>query len=295
MDWSNDQQIPNVGISGSPALAFCNQRLVCVHEGERNSGSLWYTHFDGDEWSDDTPISDLGTTGGPGLAVFKGRLYCAHQGYGENGELWWTTFDGNVWSADRQIPNAAISGSPALIGFFDQAGNGTLWCVYQGRGPTNLMEYAVTSDGITWSQDQEIPTAVAGSGPGVAAFKGKLYVAYQEGGEEGVGNGELWWVTFDGNGWSKQQQVPNVGISGSPALAEYQGGLLCVHEGERNSGTLWYTITYDGITWSPDQEIPNLGTSGGPGLSPYLDGKLYCAHQGYGDSGELWLTAAESL
>jgi hypothetical protein len=292
MDWSNDQQIPNVGISGSPALVFYNQQLVCVHEGEGNSGYLWYTTFDGREWSPDAMIPNLRTSGGPGLAVFKGMLYCAHQGYGDNGELWWTTFDGKVWSDDRQVPNVGISASPALLEFVDQAGNPALWCVYEGYGDSIFLEYTVTTDGVTWSEaHQGIPTAVTGGGPGLAAFKGKLYVAYQGSGDEGGGNGELWWTTFDGNEWSDEQQVPNVGISGSPTLAEYRGGLVCVHEGEGGSGSLWY-ITYDGITWSQDQEIPNLGTSGGPSLAPYYDGTLYCAHQGYGDNGELWWTAA---
>jgi hypothetical protein len=125
-------------------------------------------------------------------------------------------------------------------------------------------------------------------------YNGKLYCIH-----EGRGySGYLWYTTFDGTSWSQDQQLTtsgngNVGTSGSPALAVYNGKLYCIHEGRGHSGYLWYT-TFDGTTWTADQQLTtsgngNVGTSGPPALVAYQD-KLLCIHEGRANAGYLWYT-----
>jgi len=151
MSWSNDLNL-GLGISGSPAVAAYDGRLVFVHEGYGNEGKLWYVTWDGDGWSSDVN-TQFGTSGGPGLAVFDGKLYCAHQGYEGRGELWYTIFDGNDWNGDHHIGGISISGSPALAAY-----NSEFFCVYENKNDPGSLWYIVTSDGAQWSEPKEIPS-----------------------------------------------------------------------------------------------------------------------------------------
>ncbi|MBD2413938.1 hypothetical protein FACHB389_19505 [Nostoc calcicola FACHB-389] len=82
------------------------------------------------------------------------------------------------------------------------------------------------------------------------------------------------------------EQLP-IGISGSPAVAVFDGKLYCVHEGQKFDGWLW-VCTFDGKNWSEDTKLPNHGTTGPPALAEY-NGKLYCIHQGQKVDGWLWV------
>ena len=247
--WSSDQLIKNddhaYGISGSPALAVFNDKLYCIRQGRGNSGWIWCATFDGNAWSDDQllPNNDhaYGISGSPALAVFNDKLYCVHQGRSDSGWLWCATFDGNSWSADQLIPHSnnayGLSASPALAVY-----NGKLYCARQGRDDSGWV-WCSTFDGNSWSDDKLIPTPGNAYGvsdsPALASFQNKLYCARQ-----GRGNsGWIWCATFDGQSWTNDRLIPSsnnaYGISGSPALVEFNGQLYCFHQGRGNDGWLW--------------------------------------------------------
>ena len=108
-----DLLIPDIGMSGSPALAVFNDRLYCLHQGFGANGQLWCSIGTGSTWLLDQRVPNVGMSESPALAVFNNRLYCLHQGFGANGQLWYTSFDGNNWATDQQVPNVGMSQGPA--------------------------------------------------------------------------------------------------------------------------------------------------------------------------------------
>ncbi|MFP2925679.1 trypsin-like peptidase domain-containing protein [Pyxidicoccus sp. 3LG] len=113
---------------------------------------------------------------------------------------------------------------------------------------------------------------------------------------EGHGDsGWVWYASFDGATWSKDQLIPNAsgayGTSGPPSVVAYREKLYCIREGRDDSGWVW-CATFDGTTWSPgDQLIPSAsgayGTTGSPAAAVFR-GKLYCVREGRDDSGWVW-------
>jgi len=226
-----------------------------------------------------------------------------------------TTPLGIRWSKDQPLMTGArkdgkvgTTKTPALAMFTN-----VLYCVHEGFGQDGLLWYTTTSDGTTWSQDQQIKTGPKKNGdvgisktgaPALISFKGTLYCIHEglKPDDQNDLDGYLWYTTFDGTTWSEDKQLKtghkgdgNVGTSGSPALIVFQDTLYCIHEGHGQNGYLWYT-TFDGTTWSQDQQIKTggrkdgtVGTSGAPGLAIFQD-TLYCLHEGYKQNGYLWYT-----
>lgn len=283
-------------------------------------------------WSKDQQLrtdggGDVGTTGPGALIEYNGLLWCIHpgkRGTGQEPYLCYTVFDGNKWSKDQQLKtesggDVGTYGSPILAVF-----DGKLWCVH--RGADNLrrdFEYLwyTVFDGSKWSEDKPLDhwldKGVGTSAPaGLTAFNNRLYCVHT-GGQNNSGDAAyLWYTVSNGNSWSKDEQLKTggdgvVGTYGSPALAEYDGKLFCIHRGgdniSRHSEYLWYTVL-DGNTWSKDEQ---LKTDGGgvigatspaedwgadrfaPAALATFDGKLWCIHQGGGrddDKDYLWYT-----
>ena len=136
----------------------------------------------------------------------------------------------------------------------------------------------------------EVPKLSAS--PALVVYDDKLYCFH-----EGAGRGEgwLWYTYFNGTEWAQDTKTTH-GITGTPAVAEYQGKLHIVHEGQSNSNRLWH-ITFDGTTWSKDTRLGfGSGSEGrakhefpAAALAVYKD-RLYCVHEGEHGDGWLWYT-----
>ena len=85
-----------------------------------------------------------------------------------------------------------------------------------------------------------------------------LYVFHQ--GQDN--DGQLWWSVFDGNNWSGERQVPNLGLSESPGAVDWKGGITVFHQAA-SSNLLMYTFSPDGKQWGGDTSV-NVGMSGSP-------------------------------
>jgi hypothetical protein len=256
--WSPDSQVAPggnpVGLSGSPALAVYKDRLYCVHGGRSDSGWLWVTSFDGTSWSPDTQVAPggnpVGLSDSPALAVYQDRLYCVHGGRNDSGWLWVTSFDGTSWSPDTQVVASGnpvgLSASPALAVY-----DGLIYCVHGGRGDSGWT-WCTTFDGTNWSEDHLIPDASNAYGlsdsPALAVFDNRLFCVRGGRGDSGW----LWCGTFDGTNWSADARVTPggnpVGLSNSPAVAEFGGRLYCLHGGRGDSGWTWCTSLPFGST-----------------------------------------------
>lgn len=79
--------------------------------------------------------------------------------------------------------------------------------------------------------------------------------------------------------WSPDVPFPSGTMSGTPALAEYQGQLYCVVSGFAGSGSLWWSTLKDGA-WRAFAQIPGAITSDSPTLTAQSGsgGKLWCAY-----------------
>ncbi|WP_327587498.1 hypothetical protein OHA25_11180 [Nonomuraea sp. NBC_00507] len=143
--------------------------------------------------------------------------------------------------------------------------------------------WAVYEPGEGWSDDQRFVDHFTASGPAVAEFKDRLYVAHR--GNDG--DSALWWTAYDAEqGWSEDQRFPKHFSASAPALAAYDGQLYCVHRGGGDDN-LWWT-RWDGSKWSQDVKLPKHFSASAPALAAY-DGQLYCVHRG-GDDDNLWWT-----
>ncbi|MGN9847174.1 hypothetical protein ACTMTI_54745 [Nonomuraea sp. H19] len=143
------------------------------------------------------------------------------------------------------------------------------------------LRWTVHEPGEGWSEDQRF--VFSGSGPAVAEYKDRLYLAHR-GDADDAG---LWWTVYDvEEGWSAGQRFPGHVSDAGPALAAYDGQLYCVHRGSGDDSLFW--TRWDGADWTPDAKLPGHVSASSPALAAY-DGQLYCVHRGSGDD-NLWWT-----
>jgi hypothetical protein len=65
---------------------------------------------------------------------------------------------------------------------------------WRGVDNDELLYWAVTFDGKSWSPQQVLSDRSSFSAPALAVFKDKLFMAWR-----GDGDDNLWWATYDGN------------------------------------------------------------------------------------------------
>src|SRR5271165_1437317 len=161
-------------------------------------------------------------------------LLVFHQGFYQNHDLWYSYFDGTNWSQDYNLVNVGIAESASAVVFpgggisvFHQGGyppdgvySGQLWYCY--------------FDGTNWGPDTQVPNLFAPPAPLMSgspsavllpAPAGAVSVFYQGQGDDG----QLWYSYWDGTNWVQTVQVPNVGISESPAAVLWANGIIVFH------------------------------------------------------------------
>ena len=99
----------------------------------------------------------------------------------------------------------------------------------------------------------------------------------------------IWWASFDGRTWGRQQQVPSVaGASAAVALAAFKGKLYAAWKGKGADPRIWWNA-FDGRAWGHEQPVAGVGTSVGPAVTVF-NGKLYMAWKGQGTDPRIWWT-----
>jgi len=279
--------------------------IKVFHQGMGNNGQLWFSSFDGTSWgSGDKLVAGL-FTDSPAPVVYRGKLFVYHQGSGRSGQLW--VWDG---SQDRLIPNVGISASPSAVEY-----NGRLFVFHQGLGNSGDLWYSTSTDGVNFSQDEQVPKVGIGNGtsnqpdalptsPSAVVYRNFLYVFHQGLRAGGGNSGELWYSLWDGTKWFPDEKVGGVGMSSSPSAVVYQGHLWVLHQGFGNNGELWWVVLdvlNDGqlIGFAVDQKIGGVGMSTSPSTLVVRDQRgndnLYVFHQGLGNSGQLWFSVFDGL
>lgn len=266
-------QIPQLTISGSPALAYLKGTLYLAYVG---AGKIIdCTAFDGTAWS--KAVSTIfSADASPALTVFKNQLYLMFKSTVDSTAgsiLYSTSTNGKTWSGQLQIPKARVSGWPALA----TLGN-TLYVVNQGANNDGTLWCTKTTNGTTWSANVRISTEKISGSPALAAFQNRLYLVYVPSGSEQP----KYMTSSDGKTWTTANTIP-CSLSESPALAAFNGTLYLVYQGAAGTGTrgqLWYSA-FDGKNWGPSTWVPNTVENATPALAvfpgvPDAKGTLVC-------------------
>ena len=254
-NWGGDTQVPNLGMSESPAAVAWAGGITVFHQGAGHNGQLWYTYSPvGENLGGDTQVQNVGMSASPSAVVYNGNLYAFRQGIGFNGQLCYSIFDGTKWSADGCL-NLGMSGSPSAVVY-----NGLLYVFHQGAGHNGQLRYTFSADGIHWDGDTQVQNVGMSGSPSAVVYNGLLYVFHQGSGNDGT----LRYSIFDGTNWSADTPIPNVGIwsSGSPSAALWKGGITVFHQAA-SSNLLMYTYSPEGKQWGGDTSV-NVGMSGSP-------------------------------
>nr|MCH9688907.1 hypothetical protein [Deltaproteobacteria bacterium] len=117
-----------------------------------------------------------------------------------------------------------------------------------------------------------------------------MLIPWPEDEVEHVDDNSLYWSVYDStNGWSDDHRFPASYAEVGPAVADYDGRLVCVHRGPSADSYLFCTTHDADRGWTRDQRMPQHTTEAEPALAE-LDGLLYCVHRGDGNDIDLWWT-----
>jgi hypothetical protein len=122
--------------------------------------------------------------------------------------------------------------------------NGNLFMAYAGNDSNHRLNYAVTSDGVNWSQVTDGSNR-SGGGPAIAVFNGKMFVAFP-----GINDHEINIASStDGQHFSNQYVInSNWFTPWRPALGSGGGKLWLAFQGQDNG--LYTAYTTDGSNWT---------------------------------------------
>jgi len=206
-------------------------------------------------------------------------LYMMWRGSYDQGDndrrLFWSAFDGRGvsprWAPPVVLGDRASLAGPALAVYWDK-----LYAAWRGTGDDQRLFWAtmMLREGLPqWSQQFSLDDRASFTGPALAVFRDKLYMAWR-----GIETDHrLYWATFDGNAnipqWSPQCVLDDRASLNSPSLAVFQDKLYMAWRGTIDDSTL-YWATFDGNSpslpcaqqWSPQYRKDDRGSGEGPAL-----------------------------
>lgn len=184
----------------------------------------------------------------------------------------------SAFDPPHNIGNGAhgMSESPSAVVY-----NNQLYLFFQGRGDNKQLQYRIEKNWGDWTLASKVDNLGMTNSPSAVVYKNKVYIFHHD-----SNNGsDLWYTTFDGNGFSSDKKLENVRLDNSPGAVVYNNKLYVFHEG--NSGRdLWYSV-FDGNRWERDVKVPNTKLTNSPGAAVY-NGKLYVFHQDSNKDGYIW-------
>jgi hypothetical protein len=289
--WTDNVRIEGQQSKATPALAVYRGVIHMVHLGDTSNDLWWSTSVDGVTWTANVQITGQKSKVAPALAVYNDQLHMVHLGDTSN-NIWWSFFDGTTWSTNviitypdgtttknqksKATPALAVHGGLLHMVHLGDSSNDIWWSMFNGTS-WNRKDGSIGDERVTGQQSK--------SAPALAAFGGKLHMVHL-----GNSSNDIWWSSYDGNGWWSNTRIRCQKSKQPPALAA-QGGLLhMVHLGD-TSNNLWWSI-YDGSAWTPNLTIPAQKSKATPGLTPTPDdSELLMVHLG-DSSNDLWLSLA---
>lgn len=241
-----------------------------------------YTPFQLNFSSPVTLPSSASEYGGPTVAAFDGKVFAAwcvtNTGVGHDTKVNIASWDGSSWTNPTEIPYPGTQDNPPSLAVL----NDQLYVAWTGYGDQGIW-YTWSPDGTTWTNGQYELTSRQSTygGPRLAAFAGKLYVAWCDDVSDGTSSNEYTWVfysCFDGSSWTDPVQLPGPGTyKNPPCLVVFEDTLYALWMGAQYNG-IYFASTTDGINWTPQSVLPGTQSTnteyGGVSAAVY-DGRLW--------------------
>ena len=290
--WGEQAEFHECLSRNAPALAQHGDLLYCVHRGDTSDLLKWSVYSTNDGWSDDHDFPNHWTETNPSLVEFNNTLYCFHRGAGlKDQALYYCTFNtaSKTWNDDIVIKvgdQVQYSESGCAVAVFNEE----LHMVYQSGNSNDIYHRIFNKDTNAWRTSIN-PAASTKDTPALVAYGTDLLLVHRGDGDEFI-----WYCTYNGNSWTKEQQIPGMYSSMGPGLAVFGNEVFMVHRSNKSNGELYYSI-YNGSSWSPDAHIDGQSTGAPPALACYTDPqcipanytdsktaepRLICVHRGWG-------------
>lgn len=164
----------------------------------------------------------------PAVAAMRNQLVAAWKGVNHN-SLYYSTFRHSTdeWAQPAPIPDAASSTGLSL-GSLEPSGSKSVYALWKG---SNNHLYLSTYDGACWRPPKTLPWANTDANPTLAAYEGKLIIAWKESRSE-----KLYWMFLDTDGNCLMERPHEIdwhhGTSNlGPALAVVDGTLCAAWKG----------------------------------------------------------------
>lgn len=329
--WANNTT-EHGGITGSPSAAIFNNSIYVFHQGQSNTGDLWYNVFNGTAWAGDTEVSGGAVMSNSPSGVAVGtQLYVFYEGLNENEQLWYNVMSASgTWAGQTQVVPWSSDSSPCLVCY-----NNVQYCFFETNGQ---LCYCINSGGTDfWTTQMLVPGVTLSGTPSAAYYGGLVYIFYQN-----AAGGQLWYVTYNNStsSWSAPIQLLGVNITQSPSAVVFENELYVFYSsGTETASTIYYSVfngtgwaapvapaiggmsyslsavvftppgstsaqiyvfyqgggasgglfynVFNGSSWTKNAQVPNVSMTGSPSATALID-RLCVAHQGSGSDGQLW-------
>jgi len=242
--WTPQQQLPGKGSSHGPALTSFGDNMLMAWKGVPGDSSIYFAFGRDGNWTDQQVVPNVGTSSRPALA----GNFLAWKGVGNDTSIWWSILGQGGWSGQQQVRGVGTSDGPTLaflgnrLFMFWKGIPGDSNAYWSWMDPVNdpiwrpqrLIEY---TDSITQGM---ISVQIGTSNSLSATTRGNEILLAWKGVE---GDSGIWFAVFDGNQFSGQVSVPNVGTSAGPAVLAANGSTIMAWKGIRgDSGIYWSTL-----------------------------------------------------
>lgn len=257
-----------------PSLVAFNNRLYMAWKDQANG--IWLSSFDETSWAPEQHIPGISTNDSPSLAAYNGRLYLAWKA--EDGAIHFSySSDGSTWFPEQPATISGVGEGPSIAAF-----DGHLYMAWKDEDTgihvsscSGQCTTGVQSPASDWTPGLHVRDGANGV-PALAAFGGKLYLAWKE-----INQGAIHFsFSTDGINWSPETPATFGGVGIGPSLTTY-GGLLYMVWKDEGIGT-HISRCFDPCSgmssWTPEQQTGVL-TEPGLSLGVYND-RLYMAFKG---------------
>ena len=271
--WTQNTQVPNVGMSSSPSATVFDNQIYVAHQGSGNNEQLWYNAFNGSTWAGDIQAPGALMTGSPATVVYNDQIYVAYS-WPDNDALGW----GPLFNAGFQggtVETVGTASSPSTVAFLPGSGTPLPYVFYLCN---DQLFYNLAKGPNNWGPPTPVPNLGVSGSASVVLFNNQPYVFYE-------GGGQLWYSMFNGSSWTSGT-ISNVTISPSPNAVVFNNQIYVFYQDPGNTGQLWYAVL-DGSNWSAGAMVQGVSLSNSAS-AVVLNNELYVFYQGAGNNGQLW-------
>jgi hypothetical protein len=264
LSWGGNTVFNNgAGSSTSPAVAYFNNKFVCVFKGGSTTNIYYSTSTDGLTWGSYAQIPNISTAFSPTAVVYDNKLWIFYHGENLDNIYYITSTDGTTWSGQKNLGLTQDDQTYRPVTAAVDESTNSLYVFYPAKYASDQIRYKKLNNNI-WSSFGSLYTSQntalrTTTSVGAAFVNGTLYLAYKsdDGGNLNV---------FVGNPLS----FGNVYFTGArsdhgPSMVYFNGKFTLVCKG-LSSTNIYYLNSVNGINWSIPTVAIGQTTNGGARL-----------------------------